>query len=440
MPDTKSAAQPRRWRLQFSLKLLLIAFTAFAIGFPIWYRWPYEETTAMPGGSLIITWQRQWGGGRAKHGLERWVAGGSGQTVQSIIYRNGLRHGPYTDSQGTRGQYENGSKEGVWTEPNRTTSWHRGKLDGPMELRLQQAKYATTPPKYWAKQGDQTWKDPGQELRVLKLMFSAGRLTHMDGKPVADSRGKSPANRLFELQGTGTINSITENELGKQTTLDVVEMPLKDTVLYLTEVHNIPLVLDPKLGPKLDLPLTATYRGLDLCTVLLLITAPNGLACDYRYGCVWITTTEDGADWRDQTGINDIKPSKGTALANVWNEVSPAVDTVQTPLTEALAYLKQPLAIEIDTSQIEEATETTSPPLVTASLRGLKFCDTLGQLLYKTGCRCRLEGETLVILPPLEKKTDSVPEAAKTQPRAGIVPAPGPPPKAPGADPFAPSP
>jgi len=27
-----------------SLRLLLLAFTAFAIGFPIWYRWPYEAT------------------------------------------------------------------------------------------------------------------------------------------------------------------------------------------------------------------------------------------------------------------------------------------------------------------------------------------------------------------------------------------------------------
>jgi len=29
-------------RLQFSLRLLMLALTAFAIGFPIWYRWPYQ--------------------------------------------------------------------------------------------------------------------------------------------------------------------------------------------------------------------------------------------------------------------------------------------------------------------------------------------------------------------------------------------------------------
>jgi hypothetical protein len=131
-----------------------------------------------------------------------------------------------------------------------------------------------------------------------------------------------------------------------------------------------------------------------------LLTAPHGLGCDYRYGCIWITTAEDGTDWRDRTGILDVKPLKDSALARAWNEISPPVDCVQTPLTEVLAYLKQPLAIDIDTSQIEETTVDSSPPLVTLSLRGLRFCDTLGQLLYRTGCRCQLEEDKLVILPP----------------------------------------
>ena len=43
---TQPAAEPakRRWspRLQFSLRVLLLAITAFAIGFPIWFRWPYR--------------------------------------------------------------------------------------------------------------------------------------------------------------------------------------------------------------------------------------------------------------------------------------------------------------------------------------------------------------------------------------------------------------
>ena len=70
MADSPTAARPRRWRLQFSLRVLVLALTAFAIGFPIWYRWPYREatvhrdSTGAVAARRITTWQRQWGGGR----------------------------------------------------------------------------------------------------------------------------------------------------------------------------------------------------------------------------------------------------------------------------------------------------------------------------------------------------------------------------------------
>jgi len=35
--------------------------------------------------------------------------------------------------------------------------------------------------------------------------------------------------------------------------------------------------------------------------------------------------------------------------------------------------------------------------------RDIALRDALGQLLYNTGCRCRLEADTLVILPPEDK-------------------------------------
>src|SRR5205809_4736 len=69
-----SSVRPRPARLQFSLRLLLIAFTAFAIGFPIWYRWPYQEVREehiRVGPSIlrsVVHWQRQWGGKILMHG------------------------------------------------------------------------------------------------------------------------------------------------------------------------------------------------------------------------------------------------------------------------------------------------------------------------------------------------------------------------------------
>ena len=82
MTDTITPHPNRRWtlRLQFSLRLLLLALTAFAIGFPIWYRWPFEETdyqypggdkTRPPMGKSVKTWRRSWGGGKASNTAAR---------------------------------------------------------------------------------------------------------------------------------------------------------------------------------------------------------------------------------------------------------------------------------------------------------------------------------------------------------------------------------
>jgi len=68
------------------------------------------------------------------------------------------------------------------------------------------------------------------------------------------------------------------------------------------------------------------------------------------------------------------------------------------PLTGVADYLDDLFPIQIDTSQIRAAGER--PFLVTATIRAMPFHHVLGQVLYRTGRRCRLEGETLVILPP----------------------------------------
>src|SRR5437868_6478456 len=84
-------------RLQFSLRVLLLAFTAFAVGFPIWYRWPYrEEEILSPGPTKerrVTSWQRQWGGGRTKHGPQQLIFGDT--IVETTTYLHGRKHGLY---------------------------------------------------------------------------------------------------------------------------------------------------------------------------------------------------------------------------------------------------------------------------------------------------------------------------------------------------------
>jgi hypothetical protein len=406
MSGADSKSGPRAWRLQFSLRLLLVAFTAFAIGFPIWYRWPYKEAIDHPSGAtLITTWQRQWGGSRVKHGLERLVV--DDEKLESTTYRNGLRHGPY-EREGVRGQFAEDLREGVWTEEFRTSTWHRGKLDGPMEIRL---------PDPIAITGSVRRTSPSTEPRTIHLIFADGRLTELDGKPVT-SGDNSAASLLFSLQESRTLDDHTALELDLSTNGDFVEQPLLDVAVYLSELHKVSFALDPKLGSQRTLPITGEFRGIDLRSALFLITMPHNLGCDYRYGSLWITAADDCSDWHDPTGVADLKPPSGSALARAWNEPI-AIDFGKALLLEAVAFIEERMAVSIDTSRVQTLGQRPPFPVTTfagytPTLRGRPLRDVLGHLLYNYRCRCELDGETLVILPPDEsqeqgKATESAP-------------------------------
>src|SRR5262245_14482809 len=331
MSGADSKSRPRAWRLQFSLRLLLVAFTAFAIGFPIWYRWPYKETiekrdpaTGKLWSTRIITWQRQWGGGRLAHGPEQTILGDGDITITKNNVQ-GKRHGPYTvrDAKGRMredGQYVDGLKEGRWVAENQSTMWHHGMLDGECEF-------------------------PAASGRGEKNLatFKAGRLVSFNGKPVQDT--------TFDLTKIRKVDERVSAELSHETLFDFVEQPLKDAMMYIGDLHKIPSALDTKGGFDLNLPITGTYRGLELQSALVLMLAPHGLACDYRYGVLCVTTAESAKNWRDKTGVEDIRPPAGSSLARAWDEPTGTAFT-NGILADTLVAIARPLAIDIDTTQI----------------------------------------------------------------------------------------
>ena len=149
MTATSPAPKPRRSRLQFSLRLLLLAFTAFAVGFPIWYRWPFEETNefdldpfATGSGTTTITrtWRRTWGGGKIQSGREiEEVRRGKFSRKTIRYYDKDQLHGKFEMYEGGKliqtGQYERGGREGKWVEYDSsgkvvcTATWHEDLLD-----------------------------------------------------------------------------------------------------------------------------------------------------------------------------------------------------------------------------------------------------------------------------------------------------------------------
>ena len=79
------------------------------------------------------------------------------------------------------------------------------------------------------------------------------------------------------------------------TTMEFVETPLADAIEYLAASHDLPIVQDSSLANSV-LPVTLNVHGVNLISGLTLMTAPLDLAADFRYGCIWITTAEDGRD------------------------------------------------------------------------------------------------------------------------------------------------
>ena len=181
-----SAARPCIFRLQFSLRVLLVALSLFAIGFPIWYRWPYQEineerdTTGFVTSKSVLHWQRQWGGGTLLHGKREdhqyWVFGKT--LVTTTNYVRGKRHGPYTTRSKVRpnvtGQYVDDMREGKWTIEyawmKATLNYCHDKLDGTSTIEL---------------------PAPQKKQTEMTVVFDAGKLISFNGQPVQDRLARS---------------------------------------------------------------------------------------------------------------------------------------------------------------------------------------------------------------------------------------------------------
>jgi hypothetical protein len=382
-------APRRRVAIRFSLRVLLAAFSAFAIGFPVWYCWPYTEEVPVyymrskgqpdkaraPRGRVVTTWQRKWGGGRWKHGPESTYQ--YGNLILRVTYRNGTLHGPHETRQqnGVReiGQYLEGRKSGQWRlfdsngKLRRSTQWRDDRLDGL----------------YLVIEGD------GKER---SLRFAKGRLVAADGRNVEDHLGEL-------LAGDAIDDARIVRALTTENKLDFIETPLKVAVAFIGAYHEIPMHFDlHHVDP--EAAISADWEGVTLSSVLSIIATEHGLGCDYRYGVLWITSAADARNWEDPTGVAHIVPPKSSQLAQSWWNEAVDFTAVNQPLADVIEQQLVPRhAIAVNVSAIRSNDENEPIHLITGSSKGLRFKDGLGILLNHARCRVNLDGETLVIFP-----------------------------------------
>jgi hypothetical protein len=198
--------------------------------------------------------------------------------------------------------------------------------------------------------------------------------------------------------------------LNDEAGVEFVLTPLDEAVQILFDNHGIPgLIRIDRDRVDANLPVTSWVTDLDLLSTLAVVAKQHDLDVDYRYGCLWFTSTEI-PEWTDPTGVAAIQPTAGTPLAAIWNEPV-SVDTSgipphTQPLARVLGAIAEPLGIDIDVTKIEPPLDDPDRYSRMCILRKHPFHQTLGILLYETGCRCRLEGGRLVVLPPENPSTD----------------------------------
>jgi len=403
---TPSAAPRRRLPLpRFSLRVLLAAFTAVAIGFPVWYRWPYEEegedgviNMSVPERN-VTTWQRQWGGGRLMHGpATSYRADGSKHYV--VFFASGQRHGRCEFWEPGRletlGHFEHDRKSGTWTTDTDALktiqTWKDDELHGPCEF---------------------VWPDGRKE----RMAIAKGRLTEVNGQPWS-SPLYDAHHRRETCDDSKAIDDNLYSNLNSPITIDFKDVPLSSAMVHLGTENpaglipnggvGTPILLDPRL-PDPHLPLTARLDWLDVKTSLVLLLARHGFVADYHYGAVWVTTPELAGPWPDPTGMDKIVPPEGSQLARVWDRPVEVTTTWRSPiypgedpLAAIIASAFGPLPVSIDASRVAPTTEEPNRFPVVAYLHNIPFPHALAYLLYQAKCRCKLEGDALVILPPEE--------------------------------------
>lgn len=393
-----TAAPPtRRARLvpRYSLRLLLLAFTAIAIGLALWFR-PYKEETkfyyfelpngepdtSRPFGRRIDTWQRRWDGSRVKHGPAEQFANNDVAPWFRHSFRDGKQHGPEVcshDGYTFASNYEGGLQHGVATVYRSdgsivySTMWSRGELHGDAEQHVSAG-------------------------RVRRYRFAHGRVTHCDGMPINDP--------LFEKLARGEIDAVTARALAETNqSIEVRDLPF-DEFRFL----NVTIADAQATQRWVEQPFFPL--GIDTASAIVLLSRAAGCRCDYRNGCIWVTPDVGNPNWRDPTGVADIAPPPDSVLAKAW-QANVLFDRTfkQRPLAECLKAVAEPLGVEIDTLHVEPSPEKPDGYPVTAWIPYLHLPRDLTKLLYQAGCRCELRGETLVILP---QETGKVPHGGGT--------------------------
>src|SRR5262245_32664695 len=445
----------RRRRLQFSLLSVFVLMTVCAALTWYWFQWPYAVKSRVADSFATSpalgsqTWGREekyvrrlWGGGTRKQGPRRvYDSTGTLRIVEN--YRNGQKSGEaikYYASGAKEGveSYVSGKRQGPWRRWSEKGElifegfYDRGLPHGRFEYRYGDEEPGAVafyehgvPSGKWswfpavsggaadsdgkARQATITgqWRDGSPDGRWEWRDVEGGLYIAADykaGRPTfAETGGLNPrmlAGLVEEARKTPTI-LLKAFEVGD---LEIREQSLMDFVMHAHEALKFPLFVNLRrieaTGISVD-SITFQEKQAPFVVALCNMLAPLGLGCDYRYAALEIDTLESIAHWRDETGVLELSPPRGSRLEREWNRIT-AIDMVEMPLKDVLAYLQQlhSIPIQLDLTSRPGHRDPITPDVpVTKTLSGISLKNVLGIMLSDLECKVSVQGNGLVIEP-----------------------------------------
>jgi hypothetical protein len=449
----------RNWRWQFSLRALLLVM-AVAGGALAIYRWPWEEAIErtyqipVPNSEAKqtvteivqrVTYHRDWRGRPVKHGRtllfsdnvlyqeEHYYEGilhglkrainRAGQTTEEKHYRDGKLHGPYRSGDGTtwiwHGTFVNNQWHGEWSglcKPNSYPQPFTLRIAGDGSAQFPWQHFSPNPLavqsnwRHGVRHGSWTWRTLDGKL-VHTAEYDRGDLVRWNGEPVveqfskwfAEAAGQAPL-LLAELTNASTAEWRNWSNYGN-----------KHLCFRFGDGDQLVIHLDGIARKELQLP---TESNGHFVPALCEIAARNQLRFDYRYGALWLIPHSSAAEpFVDRTGVLQINFAENSRHKRDWDEPI-MVTSCQGDVDQCVEHLLAQTTLKYEPLARRNRAAVQSPVFeerLTLGLRAIdahlfkrRRRDALAYVLFVTGCRCELRGDTLHILPQSKRTSEQV--------------------------------
>lgn len=397
------------FRLQFSLRMLLLLMAGVAAGLAI-FRWPWSETTVEKDVTRTTTYHRGWNGKPLKHGLET-SSNPFWEGPADAIYDEGvLRRSRAFDAQGLLASE-------TLHYPQRGETLNR-----IFQINPERSVVAVSRTRDDGRQFRREWRtSTGQLLESIEYERKndpqESRVVRWNDRPIAEATQEllnqlPPDQQDYWTQHGWLSNQHVSADLGDSTFL-------AGTLLHIDSADENPLVGIP-LGRRVNYflcPTSTTPNGPLLHELLAHSHARHQtLQCRFGILCVVSINAETAAPG-DPTGALAVQFAAGTTASAAWLENVVPMEKLFASKTHRLHHFFGDTGIEIDASQLNEAAETkvNSPAEATfpfpiqstwtdsAPRRTRR--DTLGIFLWHHRLRVEQQGNKLIVLPRKEPRT-----------------------------------